>query len=544
MSKKEKEFRTVERKMAMGKKGVIYAITIFLGAFLLFLVQPMVSKYILPWYGGSPTVWTTCMLFFQTLLLFGYAYAHFLTKNFSVRSQVIIHSTLLIISLIQLPPIPSDSWKPQAGSDPVLGILTLLLVTIGLPYGLLSATSPLLQRWFSVASPKASPYRLYALSNAGSLLALLGFPFIVEPNLSRLTQGYLWSWGIGLFALCCGITGVTFWRAGASSTDSVEPQSKKVESPTRIQKVLWVAFPAVASIFLLATTNKINQDVIPFPFLWVMPLALYLLSFIICFEKPRWYSRKIFLLLFVIALAGTIWLLKDESELALFPVLTVFPALMFIVSMICHGETAHIKPVPKELTSYYLHIALGGVLGSIFVVIISPLIFNEYLEYQTGILLTIIFLAVVFYTEKRNPLYRGKKKWAWGILLLVVITTCWAFYLLWSESLKNTIALQRNFYGTIQIERFGTGDAKYNLKAMSHGLTLHGTQFEDEELRKLPTTYYTKQSGLGYSIEYFPQKNDLRIGAIGLGVGTVAAWIDSGDYLRVYEINPDVISLA
>ena len=290
-----------------------YALTIFTGAFLLFQVQPLIGKYILPWFGGGPGVWTTCMLFFQVVLLAGYAYAHFSSRWLRPRWQAVLHLILLGAALAFLPVIPGDARKPGGGENPTLQILTLLGVTIGLPYFVLSSTGPLVQHWFSRANAGRSPYRLFALSNAGSLLALITYPFFVESHFTRKTQAAMWGCGLGLYVLCCGFCALKSWSLDARSlsvegSDETPIKSPPVDTrPSRLSFLLWLLLPACASVLLLAVTNKMCQDVAVIPFLWVLPLGLYLLSFIICFDHPRWYARFPFTLGLIAAIAGICW---------------------------------------------------------------------------------------------------------------------------------------------------------------------------------------------------------------------------------------------
>ncbi|MCD6048699.1 MAG: integral rane protein-like protein, partial [Verrucomicrobia bacterium] len=334
-----------------------YAFTIFTGAFLLFQVQPLIGKYILPWFGGGPGVWSACMLFFQLLLLGGYAYAHFIGKLPS-RKQVAIHLSLLVASLVLLPIIPSDRWRPEGGADPTLGIILLLAATVGLPYFVLSTTGPLMQRWFSLTHPGTSPYRLYALSNAGSLLALVSYPFIFEPAISRVQQAHLWSVGLVIFALSAAWCA---WRLRKLSEAGVVAEERKLEAETLeiitpYRRFLWLILPACASASLLATTNKLCQDVAVIPFLWILPLCLYLLTFIIAFDNPRWYLRPLFGVLLILGgLALMLALLEPSPEkLQSIPLFAKFFGLfkdipmkkeaalfcgaLFVSCMACHGE--------------------------------------------------------------------------------------------------------------------------------------------------------------------------------------------------------------
>jgi hypothetical protein len=276
----------------------LYAATIFLSAFLLFQVQPLIAKFILPWFGGSAAVWSAALLFFQLLLLAGYLYAHCIIHYLKPAQQFWTHGSLLIASLATLPIIPSAAWKPSGAGDPTLRILLLLGATVGLPYALLSATSPLLQAWYLRAHEGAIPYRLFALSNFGSMLALLSYPFVIEPRLALSRQALIWSVAYGGFAVVCLIVA---WRSrvGAQPT---EPSTAGPASPPGLsQRMLWIGLSACASILLLAVTSHLTQNVAPIPLLWVAPLSLYLLSFILCFESDRFYNRAIFLPLLVLS---------------------------------------------------------------------------------------------------------------------------------------------------------------------------------------------------------------------------------------------------
>ena len=282
-----------------------YAATIFLGALLLFLVQPMLAKAILPWFGGTPAVWTTCMLFFQLLLFGGYAYSHYLAGRLPVRTQVRGHALLLVLSLLFLRVLPAARWRPDGNESPVLRIIVLLAATIGLPYFVLSTTSPLLQSWFRREHPGRSPYRLYALSNFGSLLALAAYPFVVEPRLTLRTQGKLWAALYVLFAAGVAWCGWSASRFGAkvapesgSSGGPADPApapARDRRTPSIADRLMWIGLATCGSVLLLATTNQLSQDVSVVPFLWTVPLALYLLSFILCFERDRWYFRPVWI---------------------------------------------------------------------------------------------------------------------------------------------------------------------------------------------------------------------------------------------------------
>jgi spermidine synthase len=400
-----------------------FALTIFLGAFLLFQVQPLIGKYILPWFGGGPGVWTTCLLFFQVLLLGGYAYAHFSSRWLRTRTQVLVHLALLAGALAFLPIIPADSWKPYDSNSPTLRILALLAACVGLPYFVLSATGPLIQHWFSRTHPGVSPYRLYALSNVGSLLALLSYPFFFETHFTRRAQAALWAWGLAAYGVCCAFCAWKLWRGGSAEwrVTSVDAGPKsKVQSPKSegvgsqtsspspvprhpsLARALWLALPACASVLLMATTNKMCQEVAVIPFLWVLPLALYLLSFIICFDSPRWYRRFPFTLALIAASAAVAWALFQGNDLSIYKQITVYAGGLFICCMVCHGELYRLRPDPEQLTGFYLRIAAGGALGGVFVAVLAPVLFKDYYELNWGLFLCGLLFLVVCATERRG----------------------------------------------------------------------------------------------------------------------------------------------
>jgi SAM-dependent methyltransferase len=401
----------------------LYAATIFTGAFLLFLVQPLIGKYILPWFGGSPGVWTTCLLFFQALLLGGYAYAHFTSTRLTPRAQAGVHLVLLGVALLWLPIIPDAAWVPTDGAEPTKRILLLLTATLGLPYLLLSATGPLLQRWFHLAHPEQSPYRLYALSNLGSLLALLGYPFLIEPISSRPMQAWGWSIGLAVFVVLCGACAWQVRREAVTPTPSSAPDLDGTEpAPTWGNRLLWTTLPAIASVLLVAMTNKICIDVAVIPFLWVVPLALYLLSFILCFDHPRWYARGVFSALLVVGASLCVYLFGAGSTAPLPLQLGGYTATLFVACMVCHGELHRLRPAPRHLTGFYLHLSIGGALGGLFVAVGAPALFDDYLELPLGLWLLAYLLAVLCLLQRSRRIANGT---AIGVLMTLVLIPAW-----------------------------------------------------------------------------------------------------------------------
>jgi hypothetical protein len=538
-----------------------YAASIFLGAFLLFQVQPLIARYILPWFGGTPAVWTTCMLFFQLLLLLGYLYAHLVISRLKPRAQAIVHSLVLVASIATIvlmavawgtPIVPTAAWKPQTSDLPVLRILMLLGVAVGLPYLVLSTTSPLLQAWFSRTQAGASPYRLYTLSNAGSLLALLTYPVLVEPHLALRAQAGMWSWAFVAYALMAIYCAAVLWRLNPSpdpKPEESEASPADAAPPTTWLKVLWIALPAGASTLLLATTNQLSQDIAVVPFLWILPLGLYLLSFILCFDNEKWYSRRAYMIAMTVALPVMAYVMLKGIEFPIVAQAGVYAAVLFICCMVCHGELVALKPSPKYLTSFYLAISIGGALGGLFVGIVAPLIFNSYWELQ----IALVFCAAVGI----GVLLYHKQPWAplskplgavFGLAAVVILAAP-----VYND--RDTTVLpgsrSRNFYGILQVEEFSKGDAAKARYVLRHGRIWHGWQFLNPARRRLATSYYGTNSGVGLAIACHPRRlspnpadRSLRIGIVGLGTGTLATYGRPGDYLRFYEINPAVPKLS
>ena len=356
---------------------LVYAVTIFLSAFLLFQVQPLIAKFILPWFGGSAAVWSAALLFFQLVLLAGYFYAYVVIRYLKPKQQFWVHAGLLAVGLATLPIIPSPVFKATGGGDPTARILLLLAATVGLPYTLLSATSPLLQAWYVRARRGAVPYRLFALSNFGSMLALLSYPTLVEPRMALHRQAVVWSWGFAAFAAVCVLAA---WRS-KDGVDLARVEVADEPAPALSDKFLWIGLAACASILLLAVTSHLTQNVAPIPLLWVVPLSLYLLSFILCFESDRLYPRWLFLPLLPVALGVFTWgITLYERNVAIKRLIPALCGALFVCCMVCHGELSRRRPHPRYLTQFYLMVSVGGALGGFFVAFLSPRLFRDYLE--------------------------------------------------------------------------------------------------------------------------------------------------------------------
>jgi len=518
----------------------VYAATIFLSAFLLFQVQPMIAKFVLPWFGGSAAVWSASLLFFQLLLLLGYLYAHCLIRYLKPKQQVMVHCTLLLISLVTLPIIPKDYWKPVGGSDPLVGILLLLGATIGLPYTLLSATSPLLQAWYLRTKANVIPYRLFALSNFGSMLALLSYPFLVEPNIALRLQARLWSVGFAAFAAACGLAA---WKS-REGTDALQAAAHEDAKPPRFPTILmWVSLAACTSTLLLATTSHLTQNVAPIPLLWVAPLSIYLLTFILSFESDKIYQRWLFLPLGLVAL-GAFTYGMSEYENNSDVIKRLIPMLcgaLFIACMVCHGELAKRKPHPRYLTLFFLMVALGGAIGGIFVALIAPRIFPNYWEMPIAIAgLGVLMALVLSYDDDGVPRPLAVRA------SLLIVALSFGVYLARLERRANEeyILSARNFYGVLRVRDDPPGDSVNGIRVLIHGTINHGTQLLGPGGGRIPTSYFGETSGISRAIRSKGEKGPIRIGILGLGAGVTATLARAGDTLHYYEINPLIFQIA
>ena len=586
-----------------------YAATILVGAFLLFQSQLIISKYILPWFGGAPAVWTTCNLVFQLLLLLGYLYAHLLSTRLPLAVQVRTHLYLIGLSLLMLavlaflwpsPITAGSNWKPQDTAQPVWNIVSLLTVSIGVPFFVLATTSPLLQRWFT-QTQNHSPYRLFALSNAGSLLGLLSYPFIIEPNLSLFRQSWLWSAGYAVYVLLAALVALRMSRAGRLPTGvhdlqhiAAKASSEEIRPGAGIH-FLWFSLSACGCAMYLATTNMICQEIAVIPFLWVLPLSLYLLTFIACFDSNRWYRRIVFNPLYAI----TPLLFFFTKKYDVLPQIGGYSLALFVICMICHGELARLKPSSRYLTHFYLMVACGGAAGGIFVALIAPLIFPAFWEFQVALWACGALLAIVLFRDRSSWFHRGHfwpiiflmltagelietciyyfpaishlvyRAVAWGIWGIAAIPVIWLIFkrrespsrFRWTQAYAlGILALMgagsfmqlryqtsgsfirfRSFFGAFRIIKSGT------CLTLKHGTTTHGWQYQDGTYDSSPTSYYTNNSGIGILLWDHPKRSltgrdaEMRVGVVGLGTGTLAAYGRSGDYYCFYEIDPAVV---
>ena len=511
---------------------MLHAVVIALSSLLLFLVQPLIARLILPWFGGGAAVWTTCMLFFQSLLLAGYAYAHASSAKLAPRRQAILHIALLAAAAATLPIAPSERWKPLGDEEPISAILLLLGAAVGLPYLLLSATSPLVQAWFARARPGANPYRLFSLSNVASLAALIGYPLAVEPFLSNGEQVAGWSWLFGLFALLCAALA---WKSAVPAAASAEALPD-APPPGRSEVLHWLALSATGSAMLLAVTNHVTQNVAAIPLLWLAPLTLYLVTFILAFEGG-WYRSEVFWSFCLVWLVGMAWLLVDADYQFELPLqLGIFLSGLFVTCLFCHGELYRLRPPPRHLTMFYLVVSAGGALGGLLVAVVAPLAFNGY--YELGLsMIAVAFLAAL----RCATLHDIARNMSLAVLMGV---TGAAIYdgLRFQEDVR---LASRNFYGVLRVKEFGTPGEADHLRRLLHGVIMHGEQYLHPDRRGMVTTYYQHSSGVGAALLARRERpGPMRVGVIGLGTGTLAAYGRKGDTYRFYDINPRVIAIA
>jgi hypothetical protein len=507
--------------------SIAYSFTVACSSLLLFSIQPVITKAILPAFGGSAGIWVTAMLFFQIVLLLGYLYAWGIT-HLAPKAQSLIHAALLILSLAVLPVKPHLEWVLPGGQSPVLSILLVLLASVGFPYFLLSSTSPLLQSWYSASYTAAFPWRLFALSNFASVIALLAYPVLIEPNSRGSQQLSWWSMGYAVLVAAACIAAMLHLSSLSSTLIADRSQSSTEEPDNR--PVLWVALAACASALWLAVANHLSQEVAPVPFLWVLPLSIYLFSFILCFESDReWYRPALFRWLLPVAWIGGGYSIAAVQGLKW--EISGFSLALFVWCMFCHGELARSKPRRRQdLTFFYLMLALGGALGGLFVAVAAPNLFSTYLELPIGIAASVLLAMPLIYG------LRSKKR-----LIRMGVIACAAFVLPTMLRDYGDVLHLRNFYGASRVTDDGSGDLAF--RSLYNGRTLHGVEFLSAKKSLLPTAYYGPESGAGRVLSV-AGTTARQVGVVGLGVGTLAAYGRPGDSFRFYEINPAVIQIA
>ncbi len=539
----------------------LFAITIFTSSFLLFLVQPLLSKYVLPWFGGTPAVWTASLLFYQMLLCGGYAYAHLTTHRWASRPQGYVHLGLLGLSLAFLPVIPAARWQPSGTDDPILLILGMLTVTVGVPVFILAGTGPLLQVWFSRGNTRRSPYSLFAVSNAGSLLALVGYPLLVERFLSSRQQAWLWSMGYLLLVLLVGACLWTTWRRSYAAPTAVADKevsaTRKARSIVSVQEILiWGGWATVGVTVMMAVSLQLCQNIVTVPFLWVLPLLVYLLSFVLTFSGERWYPRAPAIAALFFALVALVLVIpgriaRGQEVLFTFSAseqVIVYTVALLVVSIVCHGELFRRRPATVHLTRFYLAIAGGGAAGGILVGAVAPAFFGMAHELYLGLAVVPGLLLLTRFAEQSLLRFRSRFRWQWGVA--VVVWLGWILLLIQQAASLGGDALfrQRNFFGTVSVTLHDATLPAYRRLVMRHGITKHGAQYLQGTYRKLPVTYYSPFTGVGLAITALGVSlgpdGPMHVGVVGLGVGTLAAYGRPGDTYRFYEINPAVVELA
>ena len=537
------------------KKVRIYAAPVLLSAFLLFLVQPMLAKAILPWFGGTASVWIVAMLFFQGMLVVGYGYAYLVNRFLPRKVQPVCHVALLFASLAIMPIAPWRVWHPGAAGDPSFEILRVLFLTVGLPYFLLSTTGPLIQAWYARAERIAFPYRLFALSNLGSLAALLAYPVFIEPFLTTRHQMIAWSVLYGTFVLLAGGTAAQFWRSRPESSTSPAKESKEsVAAPARSEYLLWGALAACGSALLVTVMNHLCQNVAPMPLLWVLPLGTYLLTFILCFDRQGWYKPSLLRWVLPVAL-GTMMLgvFYPENLPAAMVQIPMYLGCLFAGCMFCHGELARRKPHSRYLTSFYLMISLGGALASVAIGLIAPRVSNWQVEFpQALVSCAILGLLTLF---PKHWMQRAALFLLMGVLALLTVgiirhrdlgtgdvTNAERAY--GAESKESIVLQARSFYGalTVSEKQESLQGATLSMRTFMHGWISHGTQILGPQLETIPTSYYNVESGAGRVLG--SPRNPWNVGVVGLGTGTLAAYGKPGDSFTFFEIDPLVSQIA
>ena len=527
-----------------------YLLLIFIGAFLLFQVQPLIAKVVLPFYGGGAAVWTACLLFFQAFLLLGYFYAHQLSKIITIKKQISVHASLLLLSLLSLPIGLSHGLFAENSlsmQSPLFSILTQLTLAVGLPYFLLASTGPLVQRWLTFIETDKLPYKLYSLSNCASLLALLSFPFVVEPVLDSTQQSLTWSLVYFVYVL------LFFWvmQGVVRELEGVNLASLIVtthdDNKMKMGKAilaLWGCLSAVGVVLLVATTNAMTQNIPPVPFLWILPLCLYLLSFIISFHSPKWYVRSYWFALFSLTAVLAILMFFIGSQFDIISQVVIYSCILFTACMICHGELARIKPQAQGLTLFYLIISLGGFLGSAFVAFVAQNTFSQFLEFPFAILSVFLLLAVTCFISP------SKVSWLKHASMIGFVVLTGLFIYFNQLYISNDIHSERNFYGILSVKDVAVGDQTE--RRLIDGTTSHGTQSLQVDKRYVPLSYYRQGTGVAlsfsqmrlYKKQTLKQTSAINVGLVGLGAGTLAAYGKKGDHFTFYELNPAVINAA
>ena len=572
---------------------VIFTISMFLSAVLLFVVEPLLAKMMLPLLGGTPAVWNTCLVFFQAMLLAGYLYAHASLKWLGRRTQIAVHLCFVVLPFLCIGLLPlhlPTGWQPPQQTNPVLWILALLAVSVGLPFFVLSSNTPILQRWFADSSHHRAvdPYFLYAASNAGSLAGLLSYPLLLEPLLRLSQQSRLWSFGYGLFVVCSLICAVLTWKSlGTASQDATNRNVAATEPGRWRQRLHWIALAFVPSSLMLGVTTELTADVPAIPLFWVLPLALYLISFILVFARKQRISREWMIRRLPFLILASLIPTLSQTKFPLLLLLILYLAVLFAVAVVCHGELARRRPGVERLTEFYLLMSVGGVLGGIFNSLLAPIVFHSVLEFPLILIAAALLRPPIDVKplEGRAAVWARRKDWllpiALGICMVLIFRgmahagirptrslniLIFGYSLLWCMSfgkrpfrfavgLTAVLIASSFFVGTfghiLDTERsfFGisrvTNDAANKNRLLFHGGTIHGMQSLDPAHSREPLTYYTHNGPAGQIFKdaraRMPNGN---IAIIGLGAGAMACYREPEQTLTYYEIDPLVARLA
>ncbi len=517
---------------ALPARALSYALAIFLGSTLLFLLEPIAAKRLVPLLGGSAAVWTACLVFFQTALLLGYYVAHLLVTRTDLRTQVTVYVGLLALSVVQLVRVIDPTLQANV-ERPIVSVLWLLSVLIGLPFVTLSATSPLLQAWFARATPRgqADAYGLFAISNIGSIVALLAYPWMIESRLSLRAQTILVAIVLTMLAIVAGVIGASVRKVGDEVDAKTTAELNSVPLPTR---ALWIALAACASLLLAAATTHISQNVAALPLVWIVPLVAYLLSFVVAFATRTWPPRWLVTALAIVGLLASGYLLsRGVLNIPIIPAAATFCVALFLLCLFLHSELYHRRPAPRHLTSFYFHVAAGGALGAVLIGIVAPVVSPGNYDFAIGLFLTAVLGLVIAWPSGRAMRGVWSALLAGGIALIVIQVS----------GDRGAIVRVRNFYGTVHVTDV-TDPPKASVRSLYHGVITHGRQVFRVDLRRVPSTYYARTSGLGLALDECCRNRARRIGVIGLGTGTIAVYGNAGDTLRFYEINRAVENIA
>jgi SAM-dependent methyltransferase len=510
-----------------------YAAAIFLSSALLFLIEPIAGKRILPLLGGSAAVWTACLVFFQCALLLGYFAAHWLVTRASDRVQVASYLGLLLLSLVQLIIAPNLSGSSM---HPIATVLWLLTISIGIPFVTLSATSPLLQAWYARTEGSSRPYTLYSVSNIGSMLALVIYPWLIEPRFSVREQVTALIGGFVVLGLVCAAIAFSA-RASATPMESVTSYTDTMERGThRSDRMLWIALAACGSLLLSAITNHISQNVATIPLLWVAPLIAYLLSFVVAFAGEKWRPRPVMIAFGALGLGTASYLLyKGILSIPIRLAAGIFCGALFCMCLFLHSELYRLRPAARDLTSFYFYVAIGGAIGAILVGVVAPSVLPGNYELAFGFACVGILALIV--TWSIGWLARSISFCSTVVMIGIIVGQ------VRSDRTNNVMRL-RNFYGTLHVTQGEDGTLAAIERTLYNGVISHGQEIFRVDLSETPTTYYGHESGVGLAIDRCCTGRPRRIGVIGLGAGTIAAYGQPGDTIRFYDINPAVEGVA